>query len=253
MDNFYETMTDRTRMVIGGTALGKLRTARIILFGVGGVGSWCAEALVRTGCADLTIVDPDVVCATNINRQVEATAKNIGAPKVMEMEARLRDINPSASITARSDAYGEASRHGYDLGSYDYVIDAIDSVNDKVLLIEDALSARVMLFSSMGAAAKTDPTMVRVALLSKTRNCPLARTVRRRLRERNCANDFICVYSEELPVGGSVEASAVTGGIDPEGCGKKKRTSGSLVHVTGVFGLTLAGLVINDIAGGQAG
>jgi len=252
MDNFYETMTDRTRMVIGETALGKLRTTRIMLFGVGGVGSWCAEALARTGCADLTIVDPDVVCATNINRQVEATAKNIGAPKVMEMQARLLDINPSASITALNEAYCEASRHGFDLGSYDYVIDAIDTVNDKVLLIEDALSARMKLFSSMGAAAKTDPTMVRIALLSKTRNCPLARTVRRRLRERNNAGDFICVYSEELPVGRPVEASAVAGGIEPERCGAKKRISGSLAHVTGVFGLTLAGLVINDIAGGQA-
>lgn len=249
MNGLYSSMTDRTRMVIGEAALERLRTARLIIFGVGGVGSWCAEALVRTGCTDLAIVDHDAVCATNINRQAEAAAGNIGAPKVEEMRARLLAINPSASITAIHRAYTEATRNGFDLRSYDYVIDAIDSVSDKVLLIEECLSAQVKLYSSMGAAAKTDPTKVRVALLSKTKNCPLARTVRKRLRARNIPVDFPCVYSEELPVGQSVE-TAVRGGANPEELfGAKKRTNGSLVQVTGVFGFTLASLVINDVTG----
>ncbi len=248
MDNFYETMTDRTRMAIGEAALGRLRSARIIIFGVGGVGSWCAEALVRTGCADLTIVDPDAVCPTNINRQAEATAGNIGAPKAEEMRARLLAINPSAAITARRLAYGEASMREFDLRSYDCVIDAIDSVPDKVLLIGECLSAQVKLYSSMGAAAKTDPTRIRIDRLSKTRGCPLARTVRRRLRESNIEADFPCVYSEEPPIGESVE----TPGSGEGRCGANKRTNGSLVHVTGTFGFMLAGLVINDLVKSSA-
>jgi tRNA A37 threonylcarbamoyladenosine dehydratase len=264
VNDFYENMTRRTLMVVGDKALERLSKTRIIIFGVGGVGSWCAEGLVRSGCTDLTIVDSDVICPTNINRQIQATAKNIGAVKSEEMGKRLLEINPSARITSLHASYDENTRRRFDLDSFDYAVDAIDSLQNKVLLIGQCLASRATLFSSMGAAAKTDPAKIKIGLLSRTKHCPLARSVRQRLRKMNIAGDFLCVYSEELPVGrsfGSVRAAADArggpgidescGGHDEaqvESRGAKKRINGSLVHVTGIFGFMLCGLVINDIA-----
>jgi len=263
MNDFYENMTSRSMLVIGEKALARLSKTRVILFGAGGVGSWCAEGLVRSGCTDLTIVDSDIICPTNINRQLQATAKNIGAVKVEELGKRLLEINPSAAITPLHSAYDERTCRSFNLGSYDYVIDAIDSLQDKVLLIEQCLASRATLFSSMGAAAKTDPTKIRIDLLSRTTNCPLARSVRQRLRKKNIAGDFLCVYSEELPVSPPPDAARAQEdnprGPGPEDfCaghddapvdrrGAKKRINGSLVHVTGIFGFMLCGLIINDM------
>jgi tRNA A37 threonylcarbamoyladenosine dehydratase len=263
MNDFYENMTRRTMLVVGERALERLSKTRVILFGVGGVGSWCAEGLVRSGCTDLTIVDSDIICPTNINRQLQATAKNIGAVKVEEMGKRLLDINPSVKITPLHTAYDEQTCRSFDLDSFDYAVDAIDSLQDKVLLIEQCLASRATLFSSMGAAAKTDPTKIRIDLLSRTTNCPLARSVRQRLRKKNIAGDFLCVYSEEPPVSPASNVARPPGDLLPgpgneEFCaghddapvdrrGAKKRVNGSLVHVTGIFGFMLCGLIINDI------
>jgi tRNA threonylcarbamoyladenosine dehydratase len=263
MNDFYDNMTHRTLMVIGEAALERLRTSRVIIFGVGGVGSWCAEALVRSGLVNCTIVDSDIVCPTNINRQIQALARNIGESKVEEMRKRLLDINPSAAITARHTAFDENSCGDFDLSSYDYVIDAIDSLKNKVLLIERCAALRVKIFSSMGAGAKTDPAKIRIDYLSNTKNCPLARAVRRRLRKNNIDIKLPCVYSEELPVDPAAETVCGSGdcpcALDREKfcaehddapidwCGMKKQINGALVHVTGTFGFMLAGLVINDI------
>jgi tRNA threonylcarbamoyladenosine dehydratase len=269
MNTFYDNMTHRSLMVLGTEAHERLGRARVIIFGVGGVGSWCAESLVRTGLINLAIVDSDIICPTNINRQVQATSQNIGESKVEELKKRLLDINPSAAITALHTVYDEATSRDFDLPSYDYVIDAIDSLQNKILLIEQCVGMKIKIFASMGAGAKTDPTKIRIRLLSDTTVCPLARLVRRGLRKKNISTDIPCVYSEELPVDPAVETVCGSGdcpcaqdrenysachGEEPvDWCGKKKRINGALVHITGIFGFMLAGLVINDIlAGDQA-
>ncbi len=263
MNSFYENMTHRTLMVIGEKALDRLRSISVIIFGVGGVGSWCAESLVRSGLVNLTIVDSDIICPTNINRQIQALASNVGESKVEELKKRLMGINPSSAITARHAAYDEKSCGEFDLKSYDYVIDAIDSLKNKVLLLEQCVSLQVKVFSSMGAGAKTDPSKIRTELLSRTTICPLARSVRRRLRQNNVSTDILCVYSEELPVDPAAETVCGSGDCPCakdrakfcadhdeapiDWCGMKKQINGALVHITGIFGFMLAGLIINDI------
>jgi tRNA A37 threonylcarbamoyladenosine dehydratase len=263
MNDFYKSMTHRTLMVIGDNALERLSKTRVIIFGVGGVGSWCAESLIRSGLADLTMVDSDIICATNLNRQIQTTSKNIGAIKVEELGKRLLEINPSANIVSLHTAYEERTCRQFDLGSYDYVIDAIDSLQNKVLLIEQSQASAATFFSSMGAAAKTDPAKIKIDLFSRTRNCPLARNVRQRLRKKNVSKDFLCVYSEEIPLDPASETvcgpSDCPSGLDRENFraehdeapagwrGTKKRVNGSLVHITGIFGFMLSGLIINDI------
>jgi len=213
----------------------------MIVIGLGGVGSWCAEGLVRSGVLDLTIVDPDTVCATNVNRQAQATALNTGEPKAIEMEKRLLTISPAACITAIAGSYREETRARFDLASYDCVIDAIDSIDDKLLLIRDCLRAETTLFCSMGAAMKTDPGRIRTGLLTQATGCPLARLVRRGLRRDGVDTDIMCVYSDEPPL--------LSPAPEPGG----RREMGSLVHITAVFGFTLASLAVNFIVAGRSG
>ncbi len=239
--NQYNSLTNRTRLALGDEAVTALSQARMIVIGLGGVGSWCAEALVRSGVLDLTIVDPDTVCATNVNRQAQATALNTGEPKAIEMEKRLLAISPAASITAIAGSYREETRAHFDLASYDCVIDAIDSIDDKLLLIRDCLRAETALFCSMGAAMKTDPGRIKTGLLTQATGCPLARLVRKGLRRDGVSTDIMCVYSDEPPLRGPARE---IGG---------RREMGSLVHITAVFGFTLASLAVNFIAAGQAG
>jgi tRNA A37 threonylcarbamoyladenosine dehydratase len=254
MDDFYTQMTNRTEMVLGSAALERLSRARVVVFGVGGVGSWCAEALVRTGLLHLTVVDADIICPTNVNRQLQATARTIGGSKVGEIKRRFLEINPSADIEALHAAFDESSCGNFSLPSYDYVVDAIDTLKDKVLLLEQCIGSGVRFFSSMGAGSRTDPSRIRVGALSATVNCPLARAVRRALRKKSLSTDFTCVYSDEPPAGRTMEtrghAEKCESAAGMEGWpGRKSRVNGSLVHITAVFGFTLAGLVINDIRG----
>ena len=222
-------MTDeifsRTALLLGDAGVERLQALRVIIFGVGGVGSWCAESLVRTGVGHLTIVDCDVVCASNVNRQLMATTKTIGRPKVEMLRERLTEINPFAEITARQEVYSAETAEAFDLDAYDYVIDAIDSLKDKALLILMACRSRACLFSSMGAARKLDPLRVKVTEFWKVDGDPLARTLRKRFKRDGVfpARKFVCVYSDERP----------------SGC-----LGGTVMHVTAVFGLTLAAQVI---------
>lgn len=251
----------RTAMLVGKPAMDRLHATRVAVFGVGGVGSWTAEALVRSGIEHLMIVDSDVVCATNVNRQVQATALNAGKSKVDELKKRLLDINPHAHIDARLAAYNDRTCGQFDLQGFDYVIDAIDSLVNKVLLIRQCLEAGVTIYASMGAGAKLDPTGIRVAKLSETRMCPLARMVRKRLGRQRVTKDFLCVYSEEPPRDPAMATACGTGNCacshvdrkasegdaeSPDWCARKKRVNGTVVHVTGIFGFMLAGLVIQD-------
>jgi tRNA A37 threonylcarbamoyladenosine dehydratase len=249
----------RTELLIGKRAMTELATARVAVFGIGGVGSWAAEALIRSGVEHLLIVDSDVVCATNVNRQAQATALNVGQPKPQELRRRLLEINPRAMIEALQMPYNASTRAGFDLGAFDYVLDCIDSLQNKVLLLEHCQSAGVPVFSSMGAGAKLDPTQVRVAPLSKSSVCPLARMVRKRLGRHGAPRDFLCVYSEELPRDPVEATPCGTGTCDcqprsgeapgdrPDWCKQKRRINGTVVHVTAVFGFTLAGLIVQDV------
>ena len=230
MNNEYESAFQRSEMLLGSDVMTLMAQKRVIVFGVGGVGSWCAEALIRTGFRQLTIVDFDRVDPTNINRQLMATTETVGQPKVEALRRRLLSISPSADITALQKVFNAETAADFDLASYDYIIDAIDSVKDKALLIEQACLTKSRLYSSMGAALKLDPTRIQVAEFWKVKGDPLARALRNlfKKQQRFPKRKFQCVFSDESPR-------------------QQGSCKGSLVHITGVFGMTLAGLVIQDI------
>ena len=253
----------RTELLLGAEAMEHLLAKRVIIFGVGGVGSWCAESLVRSGIHQLTIVDSDRVCITNINRQLMATAKTVGQVKVEALKQRLLTINPSAEITALQQIFTEDTAESFDIGSYDYVIDAIDSLKDKTLLILMACQTDVRFFSSMGAALKMNPTRIKVAEFWKIKGDPLARALRKRFKRNGNypKKKFMCVYSDELLKNQGHNATCGTsqcmcpkaqnGPGDPtllnhEWCSSKAQINGTLAHITAIFGFMLAGLVVQD-------
>jgi len=250
----------RLELLVGADCLRALSGASVALFGVGGVGSWCAEGLARSGIGKLTIVDSDVVNPSNINRQLPATPATVGRPKVEVLGERLREINPNAEITALQRVYSWEVRDEFDLGGYDYVIDAIDSLSSKVELIINACKAGAALFSALGAACKVDATRVRVSSIWKSDRCKLGRFVRKRLRKRGFNGDFLCVWSDEgafvndgsidagnEPIDTDCDDNAVDGVDTAADAPANKTINGSLVCVTGVFGFVLSGLVVNDI------
>lgn len=230
----------RARLIFGDEGMERLANVRVIVFGCGGVGSWCIESLVRTGVRHITIVDMDTVAESNVNRQLMATALTIGQPKVEAMRLHLLEIAPDADITAIQKMYCEETAHEFPLDDYDFVVDAIDSVKCKMLLIRNATASKARLFSSMGAALKIDPTRIAVAEFWKVKGCKLALALRNGFKRegRFPARKFKCVYGEER-----LENRA---GVEGE------RSNGSLVHVTGIFGFTLAGLVLQDIFSQQS-
>ncbi len=192
----------RARILLGTASMDRLREARVIVFGVGGVGSWCVESLVRSGLRHITIVDDDRVCPSNVNRQLMATTATIGQVKVEAMRNHLLTVNPDAIIDARHERFTAGTAAGFDLDSYDYVVDAIDSVADKALLIELATRSRAKLFSSMGAARKLDPTRVQVAEFFKVSGCPLARALRQRFKKsgrRPARKSNVCTATSSCP------------------------------------------------------
>ena len=235
-----ENIFDRTALLLGKDGLERLRDSRIIVFGVGGVGSWAAECLIRTGVGNLTIVDPDMVSATNINRQLMATTATVGKPKAEVLKDRLLEINPEAEIKVRTESFTPESAHTFNLQSYDYVIDAIDSLKDKAELILLATSVGVPLLSSMGAALKRAPTRIHVAEFSDVKGCPLARALRQRFKRNKTypKTKFKCVYSDELLQ--NVFTSSET-------CDYKAQINGSLCHITAIFGMTLAGIAVKGL------
>ena len=235
---------NRLRLLLGDETLMQIMQKRVIVFGVGGVGSWCAEALVRSGICDITLVDADKVCITNINRQLLATTSTIDGVKVDVMKRRLLDINPSVQVTTLEKRYDDSSASEFNLNDYDYVIDAIDSLADKALLIRNACDSTATLFASMGAALKTDSSRIATAEFWKVQGCPLAAALRRRFKKSKQlpSRKFRCVYSDEVfPNRG--------GEIDNDGSMTFNKVSinGTLAHTTAIFGLKLAELVINDI------
>ena len=226
----------RSELLLGSETMERIAQKRVIIFGVGGVGSWCAESLVRSGISRLTIVDSDRVSVTNINRQLMATTKTVGQVKVDALKERLLSINPKAEITALQQVFSEETAESFQLDTYDYIIDAIDSLKDKATLILLACQQQAKLFSSMGAALKLDPTRIKVTEFWKVKGDPLARALRNRFKKDKTfpKRKFLCIYSDELLKNQMP--------VDPE-----DRGNGSIVHITAIFGLMLAGLVIQDI------
>lgn len=242
----------RTELLLGNDLMTKMSSVRVIIFGIGGVGSWCAESLVRTGVKHLTIVDADFVCETNINRQLMATTKTIGQAKVEVLKARLLEINPDAEIHTIQEVYSAETSDLFELESYDYIIDAIDSLKHKVNLILTATKTKAKLFSSMGAALKMDPTRIKVAEFWKVNGCPLGAALRGRMKKgERPAKKFLCVYSDEVLDNKGVvyeaDESKSSQLLKQENPSKKARINGTLSHITAVFGFNLAGLVIKDI------
>ena len=234
---------NRTELLLGADTMDVLGQKRVILFGVGGVGSWCAEGLVRSGIRHLTLVDPDEVSVTNVNRQLMATTKTIGRPKVEAMAERLLEINPEAVIEPLRAVYCEETAGSFDLDSFDYIIDAVDSLKDKIQLILNASASKARFFCSMGAALKADPRKVRVAEFWDVRGCPLGAIIRKKMRRAHTlpAKKFLCVYDDEVLPNRGVEATVETDTFI------KAQINGTTAPVTAIFGMTLAGLVVDDV------
>lgn len=254
---------NRTELLVGHEIMDRISTIRVIIFGVGGVGSWCAESLVRSGIRHLTIVDSDRVCVTNINRQLMATTKTVGQVKVEALKTRLLEINPKAEIIALQQIYEAATAESFQLDTYDYIIDAIDSLENKADLIRRATRTRATFFSSMGAALKLDPLKIQVAEFWKVKGCPLGAALRKKMKKgERPAKKFKCVFSEEVLDNKGANSSCGTdkclcpkaknGPGDPdlvnhEWCSMKAQINGTMAHTTAMFGFTLAGLVMQDI------
>lgn len=255
---------NRTELLLGDDVMEALAAVRVIIFGVGGVGSWCAEGLVRSGITKLTIVDSDRICITNVNRQLMATTKTVGQVKVDALKAHLLEINPKAEVTAVQQIYCEETAGQFYLDEYDYVIDAVDSLKDKVHLILNATSSKAKFFCSLGAALKVDPLKIKVAEFWNVRGCPLGAALRKKMKRAKTmpAKKFLCVYDDEvLPNRGHCQScgtekcmcpKAQDGPGNPdllnhEWCSSKAQINGTTVHVTAIFGMTLSGLIIEDI------
>ena len=229
----------RSKALLGSEAMKRLAEARVLVVGVGGVGSWCAEALVRTGLGHVTLIDDDVVAESNVNRQCPATAATVGRPKVEAMAERLKEINPVCEIEAVNMRYPSSSV--LCLKSFSLIVDAIDSVDCKAELILGATEAGVPIVSSMGAALRLDPTKVKVTRFEKVEGDGLARTLRQRFKKlgRFPEGKFSCVWSGETPVTAPVAETATV------------RLKGSLMPVTATFGMCLASEAIKLLTKGE--
>ena len=231
----------RTQMLLGPEALQRLRGARVAVFGLGGVGGYAVEALARGGIGALDLVDNDTVGESNLNRQLFALRSTLGLPKTEAARRRVLDINPGITVKTWELFYSADTADAFDLGAYDYIVDAIDTVSAKLLLIERAVRAQTPVISSMGTGNKLDPSLFRVEDLAKTSMDPLARVMRRELGKRGIKHVKVVWSPEEAltPQGGREEAERIG----------KRQIPGSVSFVPGAAGLILAGEVIRHIAG----
>lgn len=231
---------DRTALLVGKQAMERISNVKVIIFGIGGVGSWVAECLVRTGVRHITLVDSDKVAITNINRQMPATMATVGEVKTEAAKCKLLEINPDADVNTMTLFYDTDTANSIDLSEYDYIVDAIDSLKDKALLILNATASGKRFFSSMGAALKMDSTKVKIGEFWTVKGCPLARALRNKFKrdKKYPSRKFQCVYSDEL---------LENKGSTSESCDYKARINGSLCHITAIFGMTIAGMIIKEI------
>ena len=231
MDKF-----SRTELLIGADAMNRLKNARVAVFGVGGVGGYVVEALARSGVGTLDLIDNDTVSVTNINRQIIATTKTVGRDKVEVAKERVLDINPDAIVNTYNMFYLPETADTFDFSQYDYVVDAIDTVSGKIGLVLQAQEAKVPIISSMGAGNKMDPTAFEVTDIYKTSVCPLAKVMRRELKNRG-VKKLKVVYSKEIPMT-PLETISEAG---------RRQLPGSMAFVPSVVGLIIAGEIIKDL------
>lgn len=242
----------RTQLLYGADNMEKLYRAKVAVFGIGGVGGFAVEALVRSGVGSFVLVDDDKVCLTNLNRQIIATRKTIGKYKVEVMAERIHEINPEADVEIRQCFFLPETAHEFDFSEYSYVIDAVDTVTAKLEIIEQSKKCGVPVISCMGAGNKTDPTLFKVADIYDTTMCPLAKVMRHECRKRGI-QDLKVVYSTEKPVRPleDMSISCRSHCICPPGtvhkCTERRDIPGSTAFVPSVAGLILAGEVINDL------
>ncbi len=231
---------DRERMLIGDEAVRRLSAAHVAVFGLGGVGSWCVEALARAGVGKLTIVDGDRVSRTNINRQLCALDSTVGMPKTEVMAARIRDINPAAEVREMFELYTPETRERFFSPAPDLIVDAIDMVSAKIDLILTAQQRGIPILCSLGTGNKLDPSRLRMADIYSTSVCPLARVMRCELRRRG-VQSLEVLYSDEPPL---------TPKFQPEDAGSRRGTPGSVSWVPPSAGLMLAGRAVEILIGG---
>ena len=247
----------RTQLLLGESAMQELANKRVAVFGIGGVGGYACEALVRSGIGAFDLIDDDKVCLTNLNRQIIATRKTVGKYKTEVMKERMLEINPNVDVRIHNCFFLPENADEFPFDEYDYIIDAVDTVTAKISIIMKANELGIPVISSMGAGNKLDPTAFRVADIYKTRVCPLAKVMRRELKKRG-VKKLKVVYSEEQPTRPieDMSISCRTNCICPPGaehkCTERRDIPGSVAFVPSVVGLIIAGEVIKDIAGVNA-
>lgn len=244
----------RTELIFGKEAMDKLSRSRVAVFGIGGVGGYTVEALIRSGIGAVDLIDDDKICLTNINRQIYATRKTVGKYKVDVAAERIAEINPDAVVRTYKTFYTPQTADQFDFTQYDYIVDAIDTVTGKLELVVNAKAVGTPIISSMGAGNKVDPSAFEVADIYKTTVCPLARVMRTELRKRKIKSLKV-VYSKELPMTpvDDMAISCRAHCICPPGtarkCTQRRQVPGSNAFVPSVVGLIIAGEVIKDLTG----
>lgn len=248
------TQFSRTELLLGKEAMDKLSASRVAVFGIGGVGGYVCEALVRSGVGSFDLIDDDKVCLTNLNRQIIATRKTIGKYKTEVMKERILEINPDADVRIHSCFFLPENADTFPFGEYDYIVDAVDTVTAKIALVMKAQAIDVPIISSMGAGNKLDGSQFRVADIYQTKMCPLAKVMRRELKKRG-VQKLKVVYSEEKPTRPfeDMSISSRTNLICPPGaehkCTGRRDIPGSVAFVPSVAGLIIAGEVVKDLCG----
>ena len=244
----------RTELLFGREAMEKLVSSRVAVFGIGGVGGYTVEALVRSGIGAIDIIDDDKVCLTNINRQIYATRKTVGKYKVDVAAERIAEINPDVKVCTHKTFYTPETAEQFNFQDYDYIVDAIDTVTGKIELVVNAEASNTPIISSMGAGNKIDPTVFEVSDIYKTSVCPLAKVMRYELKRRGIKRLKV-VYSKEKPITpiDDMSISCRTNCICPPGtarkCTQRRQVPGSNAFVPSVVGLIIAGEVIKDLTG----
>ena len=248
------TQFSRTQLLLGEDAMERLKNARVAVFGVGGVGGYVCEALVRSGVGTFDLIDDDKVCLTNINRQIIATRKTVGQYKVEVMRERMLEINPDVKVNIYKCFFLPENADDFPFSEYDYVVDAVDTVTAKIELVMKCQEAGVPIISSMGAGNKIEASAFKVADIYKTKMCPLAKVMRRELKKRG-VKKLKVVYSEEKPIRPleDMSISCRTNCICPPGakhtCTERRDIPGSLAFVPSVAGLIAAGEIVKDLTG----
>lgn len=247
----------RTQLLLGKDAMEKLAHARVAVFGIGGVGGYTVEALVRSGIGEIDLIDDDKVCLTNINRQIYATRKTIGKYKVDVAAERIAEINPEVAVHTYKTFFTPETAGEFDFTKYDYVVDAIDTVTGKIELVMQAEKAGVPIICSMGAGNKLNPAAFEVADIYKTSVCPLAKVMRHEMKKRGIKHLKV-VYSKEKPIKpeDDLSISCKTGCVCPPGtvrkCTARRQVPGSTAFVPSVVGLIIAGEIVTDLVGMKA-